>query len=130
MIQIWEVFACMVAGILSGIVCESFFVVAYCVDRKIVRIITDIFCAVLSGAVFILTCIYFRLSDFRIYMAVSIFVGFILYEISIHRILAFFGKRLYNKFGSSWKRILSRLSIVSCKKKNSKKLSSLQRSRR
>lgn len=130
MVQIWEVFACVLAGILSGIACEPFFAINYCANSKIVRIITDVLCAILFGAIFLLICICFHLSDFRIYMAMSIVVGFMLYKISIHRILAFFAKRLYNKIGSSWKRILSRLSVLSCKKKNSKKLSSLQQLRR
>lgn len=130
MVQIWEVFSCLLAGILSGIVCEPFFAVNYCMNRKIIHIIADILCAIVSAATFILICICFRISDFRIYMALSMIVGFLLYKISIHRILAFFGKRLYNKIRSSCKRILSRLSVLPCRKKNSKKLSSLQRSQR
>ena len=130
MVQIWEVTACLLAGILCGIVCEPFFAVQYASAQKTVRIVTDIFCAVLSGAVFLAVSAAFRLGNFRIYMAVSIFVGFALYEISIHRILAFFGKRLYNKIGSSCKGILSRLSVLQCRKKNLKKSSSRQRSRR
>ena len=60
---------------------------------------------------FLFACTYaaaaalFRLPSFRLYMGAAALAGFFLYLESLHRILAFLAKRLYNTVRSGRKKI-------------------------
>lgn len=128
--QFYIFIACMSGGIAAGFCCELFFLMRFLIKPKAVRIAADAMCGIVSACILTGCYTLFRLPDIRLYMLAASALGFLLYLGSLHRILAICGKKLYNRFGSSCKRIQSRLSGLLCAKKSLKKSSSAQRLRR
>lgn len=62
-----------------------------------VRIVTDIlFCAAFA-ALYLAVCVALSLPDLRFYSFAACVLGFFLYLKSFHKIVAFFGRKIYNK---------------------------------
>ena len=101
--------ACAFAGILAGPLYTVLSVLCAPLRYRAARITADLLFFLLFAAVFAGVCAAFRLPAVRAYMILSALAGLLLYLISLHRILAFFGKRLYNKCRSSCKAIFMRL---------------------
>ena len=87
--------ACAFAGILAGPLYTVLSVLCAPLRYRAARITADILFFLLFAAVFAGVCAAFRLPAVRAYMILSALAGLLLYLISLHRILAFFGKRLY-----------------------------------
>ena len=121
--QVWQAFACISAGLAAGALCEPLFVLFFLARNKAVGIAADVLCGIITALVFVLFFTAFALPDLRAYMLFFCAAGFWLWKRSFHRILAFFANKLYNRYRSSCKRIMLRLSRKVCRKKNSKNLS-------
>lgn len=125
MAQLYAVSACLLAGIAAGLLCEPLVAVsAVCKGRsKVCTMISDLLCGGVAAAVFVCVSAAFSLPDLRVYMFFFCGLGFLLWNRSFHRILAFFAIKLYNKYRSGCKRRWLRLTRKICRKKNLKKLS-------
>lgn len=123
--QIYAVSACLLAGIAAGLFCEPFAAVSALTRERAraVSVLSDILYGVAAAAAFVCIATAFSLPDLRFYMLFFCGLGFLLWNRSFHRILAFFAIKLYNKYRSGCKRRLLRLTRKICRKKNLKKLS-------
>ena len=89
-VQLYAFAVCMLAGALGGVLYEG---------AALVRFFTGNRAA--AGAIFCLP-------SFRVYMLAAFGAGFGLYRKSLHRIVAFFALKLYNKYRSGSKKKNSR----------------------
>jgi len=94
----WRIFgACCVTGLFGGLLYEVF--------RPLHRVRKSLFLCVLADLIFslIFTACYLLIAtecsfpNLRWYMPTGILLGFLLYEKSLHKILAFLTEKLYNK---------------------------------
>ena len=122
-VQIYAAAFCVLIGAGGGLLYEGVGIFRAFVPITALRAAADVlfFClfAALSVSVGAAVC----LPDFRPYMLAAVVLGFWAERKSLHRILAFFARRLYNKYRSGCKRRLLRLTRKICRKKNLKKLS-------
>ena len=101
--QIYIFLACMLAGIAAGGAYELNCLFCFFIKGKAARIVADILFFLLAGAVFAAFCVLFRLPDMRIYMLAAALLGLLLYRKTLHRTVAFFARKLYNKSRSACK---------------------------
>ena len=127
--QIYAVSACLLAGIAAGLCCEPFAAVSALTRERAraVSVLSDILYGVAAAAAFVCIATAFSLPDLRFYMLFFCGLGFLLWNRSFHRILAFWSKKLYNAYRSSCRRGLMRLYKAICRKRSSKKSSLAQR---
>lgn len=99
---------CMFCGILSGTVYDVFYVARavccgidkqrYTVKDKIFIIISDLLYCITFAVGFIFTAVMFDFENLRFYMLLGCVLGAIVYLKSIHLIVAFFVKKVYNAY--------------------------------
>lgn len=93
--QLFVFFACMLSGVLSGLLYEINGLVRFCVRKKTAAIIADVVFFIVFACIYVGVSVVFRLPDYRLYMFLGQILGFLLYLESFHRIVAFLAKRLY-----------------------------------
>lgn len=99
MTQLQIFIVCTAFGILFGVVYELFYVLRRPFQKKyMLCVVTDIVFCVLCGVVFLFFITENGLGGLRIYMVAAGIVGFVLYQKSFHKIVAFFVERGYNVF--------------------------------
>ncbi len=94
--QIYVFFSCVLCGAAGGIIYDIIYIVKGFVRVKSGKIALDILFFLLFALVYVFLSVLFSLPDFRVYMFIACLLGLILYLKSLHRILDFFIKRLYN----------------------------------
>ena len=94
--QIYVFLACLTFGYLSGVVFSVVNCIKFFIKNKWIRALFD-FCAFMF-VVFTYFAYSFNMNfpNFRIYMALGVFVGIVFYFKSFHIILAKIGKKFYN----------------------------------
>lgn len=95
--QLYIFFVCVLCGAIGGILYDVFDGVQAPFHSRILKIIAQFcFCAVFV-LFYIYISVWLGLPDFRAYMFLGCFVGFLLYLKSFHEIVAFFAQRSYNE---------------------------------
>ncbi|MBQ8726598.1 MAG: spore cortex biosynthesis protein YabQ [Clostridia bacterium] len=95
--QIYYFAECLFIGVISGFIYEIYYFIKLFFKRDFIKQAID-FCFFIVP-----TALYFKLSeiflfpDFRAYMFLGVFLGFLLYCISFHKLLAKFSQTVYNK---------------------------------
>ena len=95
--QLAVLLACLTAGIAAGALYEVNCAARALVRRKWACIAADVLFFAAFACLFALLRAAFYLPGLRVYMLVAALFGFWLYHESLHRILAFFTRKLYNK---------------------------------
>ena len=108
--QIAVVLVCALSGVFAGMFYEAVCVCRCFIKNKIARTAADVLFFIGFSFIFIGISVLFQLPDFRFYMFLAALLGFFLYLETIHRMLAFFAKKLYNKYRSSCVRFLTQLA--------------------
>lgn len=103
-LQIYAAAVCVFIGICGGFLYEAVALVRFFISGRIVRAAADVLFFAASALMFIGIASAFFLPDLRFYMYAAAGLGFLLYRKSLHRILAFFALRLYNKCRSGLKK--------------------------
>ena len=93
-VQLYAFAVCMLAGALGGVLYEGASLVRFFTGNRAARAAAD--------------AVLFCLPSFRVYMLAAFGAGFGLYRKSLHRIVAFFALKLYNKYRSGSKKKNSR----------------------
>ena len=92
-VQMSAAAVCVFLGMSGGILYEGVALFRFFVGNRI----ADAAFFLLAAVLFTVSSAFFRLPSFRLYQVGACMVGFLLYRKSLHRILAFFARRLYNK---------------------------------
>lgn len=94
--QFYIFFVCVLCGAVGGILYDVFDGVQAPFRSRIGKVIAQLcFCAVFAFF-YIYISVWLGLPDFRSYMFLGCFIGFLLYLKSFHEIVAFFAQRGYN----------------------------------
>lgn len=106
--QFFIFMTCALCGIISGVVYDVLYVVrvvlcgvdksVYTVKDKIFIAAADILYCLVFAAGFIFTSVMFGFEGLRLYMLIGCLLGALIYLKSFHLIVAFFCKKVYNKF--------------------------------
>lgn len=107
---------CASCGILGGLLYDIIYCLVFPFGR-VVHIVGDILFCVLFSGVYILFSTYFGLPPMRFYLIAGLCVGFFLYSKSLHKMVDFFARKVYNSLGKKLKSIKEKL----IKKKSLKK---------
>lgn len=91
--------ACAACGTAGGILYEPVCLVKKFCGRAAL-IAADIVFFALFGCLFVAVSALFCFPGLRLYMFAAVAGGFILYQKSLHRILAFLAEKLYNRYRS------------------------------
>lgn len=110
-LQIYAAAVCALTGAAGGVLYECVSVFRFFVKNKIAGAAADVVFFILFALVFVWARTFFCIPAFRIYMLAFAAFGFLLYRKSLHRILAFFARRLYNKCRSGSKKAKSGPSL-------------------
>ena len=102
---LYIILACMSAGAAAGILYEGNCLLRFFCPQKGAAIAADLAFFCLFACTYAAASALFRLPAFRLYMGAAALAGFFLYLESLHRILAFLAKRLYNTVRSGRKKI-------------------------
>lgn len=104
--QIFIFLTCMLCGVLSGIIYDVLYVarvfvcgldkVKYTVKDKIFICLCDLIYFAVFSAMFIFTSVCFEFYSIRLYMLAGCAIGALIYLKSLHLIIAFFIKKVYN----------------------------------
>ncbi|MBQ9081131.1 MAG: hypothetical protein IJY26_00655 [Clostridia bacterium] len=94
--QLYVFFSCVLSGVVAGVAYDILYLVKKWARNRAVRIALDVFFFVLFSGIYVFVSVMFSLPSFRLYMFLGCLVGLLLYLKSMHRILDFFVKRLYN----------------------------------
>lgn len=97
--QIYFFFVCLLGGTFSGCFYDILYIVKTFIKGKKVSVSLDILFFLVFAVIYIFLSVLFELPYFRLYMFIACLLGLLLYLESIHRIVAFFVKKLYNKLG-------------------------------
>lgn len=84
-------------GVVVGVAYEPFFFLSLFFKNKFVKHAIKATWLALSSLVFIWASVVFSLPSFRLYMALSVFIGLWFYKNSFHKVFAIFISRVYNK---------------------------------
>lgn len=95
--QIYTFFICLLAGVMSGGVYEVVYVLKLFVKGRKTAISLDILFFLAFAAIYVFLAVMFDLPYFRLYMFIACLLGLLLYLKSIHYILAFLIKKVYNR---------------------------------
>lgn len=104
--QIYVFIICLFCGVISGVVYDILYVArcmlcginkyTYTLKDKIFIIICDFLYCITFAAGFIFVSVIFNFEDLRAYMLIGCATGAIIYLKSVHIIVAFFVRRVYN----------------------------------
>lgn len=107
-VQLYAFAVCMLAGALGGVLYEGAALVRFFTGNRAARAAADAVVFLLCVPLFAAAGAIFCLPSFRVYMLAAFGAGFGLYRKSLHRIVAFFALKLYNKYRSGSKKKNSR----------------------
>ena len=105
--QIAVLLVCLTAGAAAGVLYEPACAVRALVPHKWAGIAADILFFSAFACLFAVLRALFFVPDLRVYMCLAALAGFWLYHESLHRILAFFTRKLYNTCRSGAGRFLT-----------------------
>ena len=101
---------CTCCGVVRGIVYDVLYIArsavcgirkeAFTVKDRIFTVACDILYCLIFAAGFVFISVMFDFDSLRLYMLLACFLGAFLYLKSFHVIVAFFVKKVYNKFTS------------------------------
>lgn len=94
--QLYVFFCCVLSGVVSGVVYDILYLVKQFAKGKAVAVSLDALFFIVFAGIYIFISVMFALPSFRPYMFFGCLAGLLLYLKSMHRILAFFVKTLYN----------------------------------
>lgn len=94
--QLYVFFSCLLCGAAGGVVYDILYIVKLFARGKAVRISLDILFFVLFAGIYIFISVMFALPAFRPYMFVACLTGLALYLKSVHIMLDFLIKTVYN----------------------------------
>ncbi len=104
--------ACLCCGEFAGLLHECFELGYRAFQKKGgIQITLDILFGLLFGTLFVAFSVLFCFPNVRLFLLLAAVAGFYLYRGSLHRLLAFFTKRIYNRYRSGRKARLARLSV-------------------
>ncbi len=105
--QIFIFITCALSGIISGVAYDVLYIVrcilcgpytaAYTVKDRIFLVACDFLYCVIFAALYIFMSVLFNFGDLRLYMLLGCAAGAFIYLKSLHLIVAFFVKKVYNK---------------------------------
>lgn len=109
--QIFIFMTCMLCGVLSGIIYDVLYIARtfvcgvdkkkYTIKDKIFTVICDLLYFAVFAAMFIFVSVCFEFYQIRLYMLLGSALGAIIYLKSLHLIIAFFIKKVYNKINNT-----------------------------
>ena len=112
--QVFIFLTCMLCGVCSGVVYDVLYVArvfvsgvdkaAYSVKDKIFTCVCDIVYFAVFAAMFVFISVMFEFYQIRLYMLVASVLGAIIYLKSLHLIIAFLIKKVYNGINKGKKR--------------------------
>ena len=130
MTEAGAVCVCALTGVLAGAVYELDRALRFFVKCRAAAIVADILFFAVFGAMLAGAFALFCLPDFRLYMYAAAIVGFFLYRETLHRMLAFYAKKLYNKIRSGCAPMFARLKEIRERRKVQKNRNRGDRRRR
>lgn len=95
--QFFVFIACIAYGALSGGLFSIFSVVKFFIKVKSVKTIIDVLTFIIAGLGYVFYGYKLEFPDFRLYMAVGVFIGIFAYFKSLHILLAKYAKKFYNR---------------------------------
>lgn len=113
--QFYVFLVCIAFGGASGLL-YSFFVPLKIISNSIFRVLLDLVYFCLIAFIYLNFSHYLNFPSFRVYMALGVFLGMLMYKESFHIILAKILKRLYNIINTKIKKCISWLKILFSKK--------------
>lgn len=112
--QIFIFLVCTMCGVVSGVVYDVFYIArvfvcgtepkAYTVKDRIFTCVCDVLYFAIFTAMFLFCSYLFDFYQIRLYMIIGSALGALLYLKSVHIILAFFVKKVYNGITKRLKR--------------------------
>ena len=94
--QFFTFLVCALCGLAGGIIYDFFYVLRTFFCVRWMRILCDIaFCVLFSG-MYLFVSVMMGLPGIRFYTVLGCLLGLILYLKSLHKIIAFFAKKVYN----------------------------------
>lgn len=106
---------CAACGISGGVLYDLLFCLRYPLNKKWISVATDCLFCLLFAILFLGLSLSVGMGDLRFYMVFGCAIGFFLYLKSLHKIVAFFAERVYNKVGKQIKRMKDRRKICHAK---------------
>lgn len=102
--QVAVLLVCLTAGLATGLLFEFVSPIRMLHKSSWCAAVADLLFFVLFFGVLLLFRVLFFLPDVRAYMLLGALTGFLLYYESVHRILAFLTRKLYNTYrNGSWR---------------------------
>ncbi|MBO5046418.1 MAG: spore cortex biosynthesis protein YabQ [Clostridia bacterium] len=89
---------CITCGIASGIIYDAGYLVRTFFRARIITIVTDVCFFLFFALLYVFLSLTFGLPNVRAYMLFGCLFGLFLYVKSFHGIVAFFSKKVYNRF--------------------------------
>ena len=96
MSQFYIFLICILIGAAGGLLYDAVALLRAPFSARPVRWISDGLFCILFAAVFLLVSVALELPSVRFYMFLGLLAGFALYLKSLHKIVAFFAKKIYN----------------------------------
>ncbi|MBR7186749.1 MAG: spore cortex biosynthesis protein YabQ [Clostridia bacterium] len=93
--QIFIFLVCILSGVVGGGLYDLFTAVP--IRLRWLRILRDIFFCLVYAAAFLTLSVHLEFPNLRFYMFLGFLCGFFLYWKSLHKIVAFFKKKVYNR---------------------------------
>ncbi len=111
---------CISIGVLFGFVYDIFFLCFNISKNNVVSTVGDILYFVIIAILFTIISNYLKFTNFRIYMAISVIVGLILYNKSFHKIIAKLYIKVYNVIKNKFLKIKNYLKVKNERRKKAK----------
>ena len=111
---------CVSIGVLFGFIYDIFFLCFNISKNKTITTISNIIYFILMAILFTITSNYLKFTNFRIYMAISVIVGLILYNKSFHKIIAKLYIKVYNIVKNKFLKIKNYLKVKNERRKKAK----------
>ena len=94
--QIYPFLVCILFGVAGGALYEVFACIYRPFKHRAVRIAADLLFSAVFSVAFVAASVWLGFPAFRFYMLLGCLAGFFLYQKSLHKIVAFFARMLYN----------------------------------
>lgn len=111
---------CVSIGIISGIIYDIIYLLTNHINKKIVTIIGQLIYFILASVLFTKLSQIFSIGNFRLYMAIGVMVGLLIYIKSFHKTIAKIDKKVYNKINIIKTRIINLFRKVYERRKKAK----------
>lgn len=111
------ILACLFIGVILGVYYELFFFLSLFFKKRIIKEIIKCFGVFSFAPIFTAFSLAFEFPNFRLYMAVCIALGAIMYKFSFHKAVAIFLLRVYNVIKITFSKIKLRLKKANERRK-------------